>query len=288
MNQANKQKVMDEFTHVIRPKRNLFEVNLKEVWKYRDLLMLFVRRDFVAKYKQTILGPFWFVLNPLLSTLIYTVIFNRVANIPTDNIPPILFYLSGLVAWQYFAACLTGTSSTFLSNAGIFGKVYFPRLVSPLSVVLSSLVQLMVQFGLLFVVILIYWFKGYPLSFSSYTLLIPAIILILAMMALGFGIVISSATTKYRDLTNFMSFGVQLWMYATPIIYPVSSVPDRFQFIVKYNPVAPLIEAFKYGLVGAGQVSWSGLAYSLIFTVVLLTIGILIFNKVEQSFMDTV
>lgn len=278
----------EEFTHIIRPKRHLFELNLKEVWQYRDLLMLFVRRDFVAKYKQTILGPFWFVLNPLLSTLIYTVIFNRVANIPTDNIPPVLFYLSGLVAWQYFAACLTGTSSTFLSNAGIFGKVYFPRLVSPLSVVLSSLVQLTVQFGLLFVVLLIYWFKGYPFSFSNYTLLIPAIILILAMMALAFGIIISSATTKYRDLTNFMSFGVQLWMYATPIIYPVSSVPDQFQFIVKYNPVAPLIEAFKYGLVGAGQVSWSGLAYSLIFTVVLIILGMLVFNKVEQSFMDTV
>ncbi len=278
----------EEFTHVIRPKRHLFDVNLKEVWQYRDLLMLFVRRDFVAKYKQTILGPFWFVLNPLLSTLIYTVIFNRVANIPTDNIPPVLFYLSGLVAWQYFAACLTGTSSTFLSNASIFGKVYFPRLVSPLSVVLSSLVQLTVQFGLLFVVLFIYWFKGYPFSFSTYTLLIPAIVLILAMMALGFGIIISSATTKYRDLTNFMSFGVQLWMYATPIIYPVSSVPDQLQFIVKYNPVAPLIEAFKFGLVGAGQVSWSGLLYSLIFTVVLLIFGMLVFNKVEQSFMDTV
>lgn len=277
-----------QYTHVIRPKRHLFEINLKEVWQYRDLLFLFVRRDFVAKYKQTILGPFWFVLNPLMSTLIYTVIFNRVANIPTDGVPPILFYLTGLVAWQYFAACLNGTSNIFRANAGIFGKVYFPRLVSPLSVVISSLVQLVVQFGLLITIMLIYYFKGTPIPLNQYTLLIPAIIIVLAFMALGFGIIISSATTKYRDLTNFMSFGVQLWMYATPIIYPVSTVPDQFQFIVKYNPVAPLIEAFKYGLIGAGQVDWGGLLYSLIFTIVVVVLGILIFNKVEQSFMDTV
>lgn len=273
---------------IVKPKRHLFEIDLKEVWSYRDLLMLFVRRDFVAKYKQTILGPFWFVLNPLLSTLIYTVIFNRIANIPTDNVPPVLFYLSGLVAWQYFAACLTGTSGTFVANAGIFGKVYFPRLISPISVVISSLVQLGVQLGLLAVIMIIYWFRGYELVLNSYAFLIPAIIIVLAFMALGFGIIISSATTKYRDLTNFMAFGVQLWMYATPIIYPVSTVPEKFQFIVKYNPVAPLIEAFKYGLTGAGEVSWSGLGYSLGFTVVILTLGVLLFNKVEQSFMDTV
>lgn len=280
--------ISEEYTHVIRPKRHLFEVNIKEVWQYRDLLMLFVRRDFVAKYKQTILGPFWFVLNPLLSTLIYTVIFNRIANIPTDGIPPVLFYLSGLVAWQYFAASLTGTSNTFVGNAGIFGKVYFPRLVTPLSIVISSLVQLTVQFALLAVVMIIYLLKGTPLLINKYALLIPAIVVILALMALGFGIIISSATTKYRDLTNFMSFGVQLWMYATPIIYPVSSVPEKLQFIVKYNPVAPLIEAFKYGLVGAGNVSWPGLAYSLGFTLVLLLTGVVVFNRVEQSFMDTV
>jgi lipopolysaccharide transport system permease protein len=276
------------YTHTIRPKRHIFDLNLKEVWQYRDLLLLFVRRDFVAKYKQTILGPFWFVLNPLLSTLIYTVIFNRVANIPTDGVPPILFYLSGLVAWQYFAACLTGTSNTFVGNAGIFGKVYFPRLVTPLSVIISSLVQLVVQFGLLIAILLIYWAKGVAPQLSAYSLLIPVVILILAFMAFGFGIIISSATTKYRDLTNFMTFGVQLWMYATPIIYPVSSVPDQFQFIVKYNPVAPLIETFKYGLIGTGEITWGGLSYSLGFTAVLLIIGVLVFNKVEQSFMDTV
>jgi len=278
----------EEFTHIIRPKRHLFEVNLKEVWQYRDLLMLIVRRDFVAKYKQTILGSFWFVLNPLLSTLIYTIIFNKVANIPTDNVPPILFYLTGLVAWQYFAACLNGTSSIFVANAGIYGKVYFPRLVTPLSIIISSMVQLIVQFGLLIVVLIIYLINQTPLLINKYALLIPAIILVLAFMALGFGTIISSATTRYRDLTNFMAFGVQLWMYATPIIYPVSSVPDKLQFIVKYNPVAPLIEAFKYGLIGAGHVSWPGLAYSLGFTLVLLLFGVLVFNKVEQSFMDTV
>ena len=276
------------YTHIIRPKRHLFEINLKEIWEYRDLLLLFVRRDFVSRYKQTILGPFWFVLNPLLSTLIYTLIFNRVANIPTDGIPPILFYLSGLVAWQYFAACLSGTSNTFVANAAIFGKVYFPRLVTPLSIIISSLVQLIVQFGLLAVIMLIYWAKGMPPKMNEYAVLIPLIIVVLAFMALGFGIIISSATTKYRDLTNFMTFGVQLWMYATPIIYPVSSVPQNLQFIVKYNPAAPLIEAFKYGLTGAGSLSWNGILYSVVFTLVLLILGILVFNRVEQSFMDTV
>lgn len=279
---------IEDYTHIIKPKRHVFDLNLKEVWQYRDLLLLFVRRDFVAKYKQTILGPFWFVLNPLLSTLIYTIIFNRVANIPTDGIPPVLFYLSGLVAWQYFATCLQGTSNTFVGNANIFGKVYFPRLVTPISIILSSLVQLVVQFGLLVLIIGIYWVRGMTPQLNIYALLIPVIILLLALMALGFGIIISSATTKYRDLTNFMAFGVQLWMYATPIIYPVSSVPDKLQFIVKYNPVAPLIEAFKYGLSGAGSVSWEGLLYSLVFTLVLLFIGVIVFNKVEQSFMDTV
>jgi len=276
------------YTHIIKPKRHIFELNLKEIWEYRDLLLLFVRRDFVARYKQTILGPFWFILNPLLSTLIYTLIFSRVANIPTDGIPPILFYLSGLVCWQYFAACLSGTSNTFLANVGIFGKVYFPRLVTPLSIIISSLVQLIVQFGLLAVIMLIYLAKGMPPKINEYALLIPLIILVLAFMALGVGIIISSATTKYRDLSNFMTFGVQLWMYATPIIYPVSSVPQNLQFIVRYNPVAPLIEAFKFGLTGAGSISWGGILYSLVFTLVLLILGIIIFNKVEQSFMDTV
>ena len=278
----------ESWDKIVRPKRHLFEIDLKEVWNYRDLLMLFVRRDFVAKYKQTILGPFWFVLNPLLSTLIYTIIFNRIANIPTDNVPPVLFYLSGLVAWQYFAACLTGTSGTFIANSGIFGKVYFPRLISPISVVISSLVQLGVQMGLLLVIMLVYKFKGYDIMLNAHALLIFPIVIILAFMGLGFGIIISSATTKYRDLSNFMAFGVQLWMYATPIIYPVSTVPENLQFIVKYNPVAPLVEAFKYGLIGAGQVSWNGLAYSLGFTAVILSLGVLLFNKVEQTFMDTV
>jgi lipopolysaccharide transport system permease protein len=277
-----------EWDMIIRPKRHIFDINLKEVWSYRDLLFLFVRRDFVAKYKQTILGPFWFILNPLLSTFIYTIIFSRVAKIPTDNVPPVLFYLTGLIAWQYFAACLTGTSNTFVANSGIFGKVYFPRLVSPISVIMSSLVQLGIQFSLLVAIIVIYWLSGYELAVNQYALLIPVIILVLAFMALGFGIIISSATTKYRDLTNFMAFGVQLWMYATPIIYPISSAPEKLQFILKLNPVAPLIEAFKFGIIGAGQISVPGLIYSLVFTIVLLGVGVIIFNKVEQSFMDTV
>ena len=230
----------------IRPKRHVLDINLKEIWTYRDLVMLFVRRDFVAKYKQTILGPFWFILNPLISTLMYTLVFAGIAKIPTEGIPPQLFYISGIVAWSYFAACLNGTSSTFISNAGIFGKVYFPRLVTPISVIISSMVQLGVQF-LLFISIMIYYtLTGYVIHLNAFIFYLPIIILTLALMGMGFGIVFSALTTKYRDLSNLMSFGVQLWMYITPVIYPASSVPEKYRIFVYINPVAPLVEAFKY------------------------------------------
>jgi len=273
---------------IIRPRRHLLDIDFKAVIEYKDLIELFVRRDFVARFKQTILGPFWFVLGPLLSTIIYTFVFNKIAKIPTDNVPPILFYLTGIVGWQYFAACLNGTSGTFTANAGIFGKVYFPRLVTPISNVISNLVLFAVQFGLLIFIMFWYGFNGANFSLNWTVLLIPVYLLLLAGIALGVGILISSLTTKYRDLTNLMGFGVQLWMYATPIIYPISMVPKNLHIIVMLNPVAPIIEAFKYGLLGAGSFSLSGLLYSFLFAVVILFIGIIMFNKVEQNFMDTV
>ena len=250
--------------------------------------MLFVRRDFVAKYKQTILGPFWFILNPLISTLMYTLVFAGIAKIPTEGVPPQLFYLSGIVAWSYFASCLNGTSSTFLSNAGIFGKVYFPRLVSPISVIISSIVQLGIQLLLLTVFMIYYASTGYDIKINWYILYFPLLIVNLALMGLGFGIIFSALTTKYRDLTNFLGFGVQLWMYITPVIYPSSAVPEKYRIFVFINPVAPLVEAFKYGLIGAGEFNPGRLLYSIIFTIILLLLGVVLFNRTEQNFMDTV
>lgn len=272
----------------IRPKRNLLDVNIKELWDYRDLIQLFVRRDFVARFKQTLLGPLWFVIGPLLSTLIYSLVFNQIAKIPTDNIPPILFYLSGLVGWQYFASCLNGTSGTFTANAGIFGKVYFPRLVTPIATVISNLILFAVQFGLLLLVMTIYFFKDSFFAVNWTVVFIPLYLILLAAIGLGVGIIISSLTTKYRDLINLMSFGVQLWMYATPIIYPISMVPENLKMVVMLNPIAPVIEAFKYAMLGAGSFSVNGLLYSTAFAIVFLFIGIILFNRVEQSFMDTV
>jgi lipopolysaccharide transport system permease protein len=273
---------------VIRPKRNLLDIKLKEIWNYRDLIMLFVRRDFVAKYKQTILGPFWFILSPLISTLMYTLVFAGIAKISTEGIPPQLFYLTGIVAWSYFASCLNGTSSTFLSNAGIFGKVYFPRLVSPISVIISSMVQLGIQLLLLSTFMIYYSLSGYNIQINIHLIYIPLLITNLALLGLGFGIIFSSLTTKYRDLTNFLGFGVQLWMYITPVIYPSSVVPEKYRILVFLNPVAPLVEAFKFGLIGAGEFNPGRLLYSVIFTAILLFVGVILFNRTEQNFMDTV
>jgi lipopolysaccharide transport system permease protein len=218
----------------------------------------------------------------------YTLVFAGIAKIPTEGIPPQLFYISGIVAWSYFAACLNGTSTTFVSNAGIFGKVYFPRLVSPISVIISSMVQLGIQFLLLISIMAYYSITGYEIQMNSYILYLPFLILILALLGLGFGIVFSALTTKYRDLSNLMVFGVQLWMYITPVIYPSSSVPEKYKIFVLINPVAPLVEAFKYGLIGAGEFNPGRLLYSVVFTLVLLFIGVILFNRTEQNFMDTV
>lgn len=273
---------------IIRPKKHLFDINLKEIWHYRDLILLLVRRDFVATYKQTVLGPLWYVITPLINVVVFTFIFNTIANISTEGVPPILFYLSGLTLWSYFSTALTGVSNTFVNNAGIFGKVYFPRLVIPISLMISSMIKFGIQFSLMLAIMLIYYFKGYQFHFNAYTVLIPFIFLVTVLFALGCGIIISSLTTKYRDFQYLLGFGISLWMYITPIIYPVSIIPAAFRWLVLINPMAPLIEAFKYGMIGVGSVNVFMLSVSCISTLVLLAIGVIIFNKVEGSFMDTV
>ena len=278
----------EKWTLVIRPKRHLFDIDFKELWRYRDLIYLFVRRDFVAKYKQTVLGPLWFIIQPLLTTLMFTVVFGKIAGIPTDGLPKILFYLAGITAWNYFANSLKNTSNTFVGNAGIFGKVYFPRLVSPIATVISGLLQFFIQFVFLLAFMIYYWLIGAKFEPNWYLLLLPVLILMLAGLGLGFGIIISAMTTKYRDLTNLVGFGVQLWMYATPIIYPLSRIPEKYKIWVILNPVSPIVETFRYALLGRGTVEWWQLGYSFVAMIFILAFGVLIFNKVEQSFMDTV
>ncbi|MBI5219574.1 MAG: ABC transporter permease [Bacteroidia bacterium] len=272
----------------IRPKKNLLDINLKELWRYKDLIMLFVRRDFVSKYKQSILGPAWFIIQPLLTTLMFTLVFGKIAGIPTDGLPPMLFYMTGIVGWTYFSTCLTATSDTFISNAGIFGKVYFPRLVSPVSIVISNLIQFAIQFSFLIACMIFYWLSGAKFTPNIYVLLIPVLIVLLAGLSLGFGIIFSSLTTKYRDLRFLLVFGVQLWMYATPIIYPVSALPEKYKIFIIANPMSSIIEIFRYSLLGSGTINWFQLGYSAVFTLVILVIGVLVFNKVERTFMDTV
>ena len=277
-----------EYTTVIKPKNKLFEVDFKEIWQYRDLFSMFVKRDIITQYKQTILGPAWFFIQPIITTVMYSIVFAGIAGISTDGLPQFMFYLAGIVCWQYFADCLNKTSSTFTANQGIFGKVYFPRMIVPLSTVASGLVRMGIQFLLFIAVYVYYLFMGVHISPNIYILLLPLIIIMLAGLSLGFGIIISSMTTKYRDLTIFFSFIVQLWMYATPIIYPLSSMSPKRQWIMGLNPVTSLVETFKYGTMGVGTFSWMMLGYSFIFMLVLLGIGIIVFNKVQRSFMDTV
>ena len=285
----------ENWTTVIKPRTGLFEVNLKEIWDYRDLLTLFVKRDITVQYKQTVLGPLWWLIQPALTVIMYMVVFGGIAGIPTDGVPQPLFYLGGVCMWQYFADCLTKTSNTFVSNAGIFGKVYFPRLIMPLSNVTSNLVRFGIQLGLFIVVYVYYAIVGQAPSPNWYLLLAPALVIMMAGLALGFGIIISSMTTKYRDLQVLFSFVVQLWMYGTPIVYPLSQVAGKtvlgmdLTTIMCLNPVTPVIETFKFGALGAGEfIGWSWLAYSFVFMLVVLSLGILIFNKVQKSFMDTV
>lgn len=277
-----------DWTLEIKPKKHLFDVNIKEIWKYKDLIFLFVRRDFVARYKQTILGPLWFLIQPLLTTLMFVVVFGNIAKIPTDGLPQLLFYMSGITAWNYFSMSLNSTSNTFVANAGIFGKVYFPRLVIPISSIISGLIQFGIQFLFLGLFMIYYAIIGADFSPNIYILLIPVLIFLMAGLGLGFGIIISSLTTKYRDLTNLVGFGVQLWMYGSPIIYSMSEIPEKYKIFVLANPVSPIIEAFRYALLGKGELNFWYLFYSFGFMIVVLFIGVLLFNKIEQTFMDTV
>ena len=280
----------DHWDLEIKPKASLFNLNLKEVWSYRDLMFLFVRRDFVAQYKQTILGPLWHIIQPILTTIMFLLVFGKIANIPTDGIEPILFYMSGITIWNYFATCLTATSNTFVANAHIFGKVFFPRLVLPLSIVISNMVKFAIQMGILLLAMI--WFavfKGVPIVFGWQWLLIPVLILLMAGIGLGTGIIISSLTTKYRDFTILISFAVQLLMYATPVAYPLSYLQDKsFAPLIQWNPLSAVVEGFRYALFHTGSFEIASLAYSAGFMIVVLLFGIVYFNRVERSFMDTV
>ena len=282
---------------IIKPKDKLFSVDFKELWAYRDLCSLFVKRDIITQYKQTILGPVWFVIQPALTVIMYMVVFGGIAGIPTDGVPRPLFYLAGTCMWNYFSECLTKTSNTFVSNAHIFGKVYFPRLVMPIATVISNLLRLGIQFGFFVIVYIVYAFidPACTAHLTWYALLLPVLIMLMAGLALGFGTLFSSLTTKYRDLQVLFSFLVQLWMYATPIVYPLSKTGSmRFLGVPVHtfmclNPVTPIIETFKYGFLGCGAfVGWRWLIYSFVFMCLLLAFGIVVFNKVQKSFMDTV
>ena len=284
------QKIQEEnWDEIIQPTGKLFDLRLKEVWKYRDLLMLFVKRDFAAQYKQTILGPIWHLIQPIFTTAVFLLVFHSIANIDTDGINAIPFYMSGIAIWNYFSGCLTGTSNTFIANAGIFGKVYFPRLVIPLSTVLSNIIKFVIQFFLLLVVMIYFGIKDGNFYFSSTWLLVPLLVLMMAGMGLGLGIIISSLTTKYRDFAVLIGFAVQLLMYATPVAYPLSYIKGKsYEWLITANPLTPIVEAFRYALFGKGSFDALHLMYSGIFILFTLLAGTLLFNKVERSFMDTV
>ncbi|CAN5249617.1 ABC transporter permease [soil metagenome] len=270
---------------------NIFDLKLKDVWRYRDLLFLLVRRDFVSFYKQTILGPLWFFIQPLFTTLIYTFVFGNLAAIPTDGLPQPLFYLAGITAWNYFADCLTKTSSVFTTNAGLFGKVYFPRLIVPLSIVVSNLIRFGVQMMLFIVMMLIYDIKGASFHTNAYALLSPLLLLLMALLGLGLGMIISAMTTKYKDLSFLITFGIQLMMYLTTVIYPLSVVKlkyPHYKWLVEYNPMTAIIEAFRYGFLGQGTFTMLSLAVTTGITILIFLVGIIIFNRVERNFIDTV
>lgn len=280
-----------DWTLIIKPKGSLLNLNLREVWRYRDLLEMYIRRDIVTFYKQTILGPLWFFIQPVFTTIIYMFVFGGLAGISTDGIPQPLFYLSGICLWNYFSESLIKTSDTFLVNQGIFGKVYFPRLIAPLSVIITGLLKLFIQLGLFFAAYIWFVSKGMPNTINSDAWFFPLLILMLGLLGFGYGIIISSLTTKYRDLKFLIAFGVHLWMYATPVIYPLSMMEGRFQnymWIMQANPVTSILETFKAGFLGQGTFTIQTLTYSAIHTIVVLILGILIFNRVERSFMDVV
>jgi len=277
------------WTIIIKPKTGLLEIDFKELIHYSDLCRMFVRRNIITQYKQTILGPLWFFINPLLTMIMYMIVFSGIAGISTDGLPQPLFYLAGICLWNYFSTCLNQTSTTFVTNQNIFGKVYFPRLIIPVSTVISALFTLGIQL-LLFTLVYLYYilFTGAQVAANGYILLVPVLVLMLAGLALGFGIIVSSLTTKYRDLSIFFTFAVQLWMYVTPVIYPLSVMSPDKQWIAAINPLTSIFEAFKYAVLGTGTFNWGQLGYSFAFMVVVLGMGTVLFNRIQRSFMDTV
>ena len=278
----------ENWTTIIKPKTGWFDINLKELVQYKDLIVMFVKRDFKTMYKQTILGPLWIIINPLLTTLMFTVVFGNIANISTDGMPQIVFYMLGTTVWTYFSSCLTKTSSTFTGNAAIFGKVYFPRLVTPISTVISGLINFGVQFLMFLGFMAYFMIKGSPIEPNLWILITPLLLVQLAALALGFGIIISSMTTKYRDLAVLVTFGVQLWMYATPVVYPASQIGGKLKTLMMLNPVSPIVESFRYAFLGSGSIPWNYLGISVVTTLVVLFAGVVLFSRVEKTFMDTV
>ncbi len=275
----------------ITPKNNLFSLKLKDVWQYRDLLILLVRRDFVSFYKQTVLGPVWLFVQPIITVLMYNLVFNNLANIGTDGLPGPVFYLAGTILWNYFADCLTKTSTVFKDNSAMLGKVYFPRLIMPLSIVFSNLIRFAVQLLLFIVLLFFYSFEGAAIHPTVYILLFPLLIILIAALGLGLGMLVSAVTTKYRDLAFVVTFGVPLLMYTTTVIYPLSTAITKYpaySWFIKFNPITAVIEAFRYGFLGRGSFSWNLMGYSTAVTIVILLLGIIVFNKVEKTFVDTV
>lgn len=272
----------------IEPQRNLLDLKLNDVWQYRDLLMILVRRDIVAFYKQTILGPLWFFIQPVFTTIIFTFVFGNLAGISTDGLPKPLFYLAGTIIWNYFAECLVKTSTVFKDNAPMMGKVYFPRLIMPLSIVVSNLVRFGVQFLLFLIAMAFYAVSGYSFHPTLFVLAFPILILIIALQGLGFGMIISALTTKYRDLAFVVGFGVQLLMYATTVIYPLSAAPEKYRVYIELNPMTPVIECFRLGFLGSGTLTTGSVIYCVVISFIVLAVGLITFNKVEKDFVDTV
>jgi lipopolysaccharide transport system permease protein len=273
---------------VIEGKSSLFDLKFSDVWRYRDLLFMFVKRDFVSFYKQTVLGPLWFFIQPIFTTLVFTFVFGNLAKISTDGLPQALFYLSGITAWNYFSDCLTKTSTVFRDNANIFGKVYFPRLIMPLSIVVSNLIRFGVQLILFIIIMIYYGFQHADFHITWAIAWFPVLVLLMAFLGLGLGLIITAMTTKYRDLSFLVSFGVQLLMYGTTVIYPLSAAPEKYRKFIELNPMTGIIEAFRYAFLGKGYFTLWSLGYSAIFTAVITMFGIIIFNKTERSFVDTI
>lgn len=278
----------ENWTTILEPNNKAMNLNLKEVWSYKDLIALFVKRNYVTRYKQTVLGPLWLVITPVITTLMYALVFGKIAGISTEGAPQLAFYLSGNIIWSFFAMCINNTSRTFIDNASVFGKVYFPRLVTPIATVLTGMLDFLMQLVLLVIIIVIYLITGTKIDCNLWILATPLLALQIAILGMGFGIIISSLTTKYRDLTILVTFGVQLWMYASPVVYSLNSIPEKYRFVYLLNPVSPIITIFRYAYLGVGEVPLLSWGISWIVTLLVFFIGAVMFNKIEKTFMDTI